>query len=196
MEDKLSLINHALALTGNNEVSTEEDGSEEWRVSSAAYEGAVKTLLGGHDWKFGTKILALQRAGDFDDPDFEDAYAKPPNTLGLAWVRTDNYPSNYKVVGNQILTTAGTNGIVTAKVVLQPDDGEFPPLFLEALRSLIKAGCYEGLNEDPVEARNQRGEAQSYLALARSHSDKEGTPRAGFRSRILARRRGRIVSRP
>lgn len=196
MEDKLSIINTALALTGNNEVNVEEDGSEEWRVASAAYEAGIATLLGGHDWRFATQITALSRVGDSDDGDFDDAYAKPANALGLVWVRdADNLPANYKIVGNEVLVNAG-GGVIMAKTVMRPDDGVLPPLFLEALRCYVKAGCYEGLNEDPAEARAQRSEAQQFLALARSHSDKEGTPRAGFRSRILARRRGYILRRP
>lgn len=192
MDDKLSIINVALSLTGNNEVHVEEDGSEEWRVGSAAYESAVKYLLGGHDWKFGTAIATLTRTGDSDDENYEDAFAKPADALGLVWVKLDNYAVDWRVLGNKVLATAGTSGVIKAKYVLQPDPDEMPPLFVEALNCLVKAGIYEGLNEDPVEARHQRGEAEGKIALARSRGDREGSKRPVFKSRILSRRRGAV----
>jgi hypothetical protein len=193
MDDKLSILNAALALTGNNEVHEEEDGSEEWRVPSAAYEEGLKYLLGQHDWKFGTQIYTLSRVGDSDDENFTDAYAKPVNALGLAWVRIDGYPADYRVVGNRILVDAASG--VKAMVVLRPDPGEMPPLFLTALNCLVKAGCYEGLNEDPTEARNLRKEAEGYLQLAKTRGTSEGSVRPAFQSRMLARRRGRLLTR-
>lgn len=194
MDDKLSIINTCLALTGNNEVNTEEDGSEEWRVSSAGYESGVKYLLAGFDWPFGTQIVTLNRVGDSDDDDFEDAYAKPQNSLGLSWVKLDGYKADWKVVGNRVLLTA-SGGVVKAKIVLQPDPGEMPPLFLESLTCWVKAACYEGLNEDPDEARVLRSEAQDHLALARSKASSEASARPRFKSRMLARRRGRLLTR-
>jgi hypothetical protein len=192
---KLPIINTCLALTGNNAVNVEEDGTDEWRIASEAYEAGVDYLLGGHDWKFATQIATLQREGDSEDETYEDAYYKPDNALGIVWVKLDNYPTDWKVVGNRILLTAGSR-VPKAKYVLQPDPEEMPSLFVEALRCLVMAGCYAGLNEEADEARAMRGEAEEKLALARSRSDREGSPRQVFRSRILARRRGLLVRRP
>lgn len=194
MVDKLNMINTALSLTGNNEVNTEEDGTEEWRVGSAAYESAIKTLLGSHDWNFGTKIVALNRVGGSDDEDYEDAYAKPANTLGLAWVKVDNYPADWKILGNKVLVNASSG--VKAKIVLQPEPDEMPSLFIEALTCLVKAGCYEGLNEDPGEARNQRAEAKMHLDMAKHRTDREAARRPAFVSRMKAVRNKRILLRP
>lgn len=190
--DKLDTIVTALAQTGNAIAVTEDDGSDEWNVGSLSYEAAIKYLLGSHDWKFATEIRTLTRTGDSDDDDYEDAYAKPSGTLGLIWVKVGGYPIDWKIVGNQVLVNADEN--VKAKVVIEPDPEEMPMMFVEALRCLVKAGLYEGLNEDTDEARRQRSEAEAKLALARSRSDREDAPRRMFRSRILARRRGEVLS--
>lgn len=193
MYDKLSIILTCLGLTGNELVTVEDDGSDEWNVASLAYEAGVRYLLGEHDWKFGTAIVALQRHGDSEDENYDDAYEKPPGTLGLIWVKRDGYALDWKIVGNKVVCNAASG--VKAKIVLQPDPEEWPPLFVEALMCLVKAGIYEGLNEDPVEGQKRRGEAEAYLTKARTRSDREDAPRRVFRSRILARRRG-LIMRP
>lgn len=191
MEDKLSIINNVLSLSGNNEVAEEEDGSEEWRVGSAAYETGVSYLLGQHDWNFATNIVALSRVGTPDDELYTDAYAKPSGALALIAVKVDGYATQFKVVGNQIYTNAASG--VTGTVVLQPDPGQMHPLFLHALTCLTKAGIYEGLNEDFTSAQSLRAEAETYIGLARSRMTSEGSsPRPAMRSRMLARRRGRV----
>src|SRR3990167_8257741 len=187
MSYKLTLINSCLARSGNSPVNVEDDGSDEWTVSSAGYESGVQYLLGGHDWKFATQTATLARFGDSPDADFDDAFAKPDNILGLVWVRVDDGDVDWKIVGNRILLSAGV-GVVKAKYILEPDPEELPPLFTAALECLVKAACYEGLNEDAGEARSLRAEAEAKLSLAHTRSDREEKPRPVFRSTLLAAR--------
>lgn len=191
MFSKLGIVNTCLALSGNATVNVEDDGSDEWLCASEAYESAVKYLLSGHDWKFGTQITSPMRVGDSDDEAYEDAYAKPANSLGLVWVKVDGYPIDYKVVGNRIVVNADDG--LKVKYVLQPDPESWPPLFVEALNCLVKAGIYEGLNEDPDEARKLRAEAEIKLQQARTRSDAEQARRPAFVSTMLQRRRGRVI---
>src|SRR5690242_7635978 len=119
-QDKLSIVTDCLLLKGQSVPTAEDDGSKEWNVCSAAYEQGVGHLLQEHDWKFGTAIAALTRAGDSSDPDYDDAYSRPNGCLHIIWVRIasgegDEYvPVEYKIVGNQILLDDG-DGIVKAK---------------------------------------------------------------------------------
>lgn len=192
MYDKLSIVNTCLALTGNSTVNAEEDGSPEWAVASLAYEAAVKYLLASHTWKFDTAHVDLTRLSDSDEDDYEDVYAKPVNCLGLEWVKQNGCPIDHKIVGNNVyLTRIDQSAPVKAKVVLRGDPSEWNPLFVQALFALVRSGIYRGLNEDPTEANNEEQKADEYLALARSRTDREDKPRPVFRSRMLARRRGR-----
>lgn len=193
---KLQLINECLALTSNNAVNVEDDGSDEWTVGSAAYETAVRYMLGDHDWKFSTQILTLSRVGDSPDDRFVDAYAKPQNCLGLTWVRVDGYTENWVIVGNRVLlgsadvSTVGK--AVTAKVVLAPDASAYPPGFLQALDAFIMSGLYRGLNEDIPTAERTWAIGENFFSKAKTRSDREQKPRAMRSSRMLAKRRGFI----
>jgi hypothetical protein len=189
--DKLGIINTCLGLTGNSTVNTEEDGSDEWTVASLAYEAAVPYLLAAHPWKFQTEIATLQRLGDADDEHYEDVYRKPQNCLGLIWVKQADCALDWKIVADSVYTTVlNTSDAVKAKVVLRGDPSTWPPLFVQSLYSLVRAGIYRGLNEDIAEAKAEEANAQGYLAQARTQTDREDKPRPAFRSRMLARRRG------
>ncbi len=191
MYDKLGIINTCLGLTGNELVNTEEDGSDEWVVSSLAYEAGVAYLLASHEWKFETKIAVLQRLGDSDEDHYKDIYRKPENCLGLVWVKQDDCPLDWKIIGNNVYTTLSTSDPIKAKYVLRGDPSLWHPLFVQALYSLVRAGIYRGLNEDIAEAKSEESAAQAYLAQARARTDREDKPRPVFKSRILARRRRR-----
>lgn len=174
-------------------MNTEEDGSPEWTVGSAAYEASVSYLLGSHDWKFETTIATLQRVGDGDDDYYADIYAKPVNTLGLSWVKQGGYGLDWKIIGNRIYTTRlNSSDALKAKVVLRGDPSGWNPLFVQALHAGVKGGLYTGLNEDTSEGARQEALMQSYLAQARTRTDREDKPRPAFRSRMLARRRGYV----
>ncbi len=192
MYDKIGIINTCLGLTGNALVAVEDDGSDEWNVASLAYEAGVSYLLASHEWKFETQIATLNRIGDADDDHYDDIYRKPQNCLGLVWVKQADYPLDWKIVGDKIYTTLVTTDAVKAKVVLRGDPSAWNPLFVQALYSLVRAGIYSGLNEDLSAAGAEESKAQSYLAQARSRTDREDRPRPVFRSRILARRRGYV----
>ncbi|BEV44421.1 hypothetical protein [Afipia carboxidovorans] len=194
MVDKLATINECLALTHNNPVNVEDDGSDEWLVGSAAYETALRYMLGDHEWKFATEIATLNRVGDSPDDRYLNAYAKPQNTLGLVWVRVAGHTLEWVIVGNKICVgrTGGpnVNGPVTAKVVLAPDASAFPPGFLQALNTFTISGLYRGLNEDIGAADRTWQAGEAFLAKAKTRTDREQKPRPARSSRMLARRRG------
>jgi len=195
MSSKLELINTCLALTGNLLVNVEDDGGPEWVVSSSAYEAGIKYLLGSKNWGFGTAVVTLNRKGSSTDPSYTDVYHRPAGSLGLSWVKVDGLAVEWTVIGNDVYLCA-PNGGVQAKHVLRPEPEAIPPLFEEALICLVKAGCYEGLNEDQSSAAAQRAEAEAKIALARSRNDQEGSNRRKFRSTMLDARYGVIERSP
>ncbi len=54
--DKLSLINRALALTGNYTVNVADDGSDEWNACSPAYETGLGLMMEDHGWGFADRF--------------------------------------------------------------------------------------------------------------------------------------------
>jgi len=187
-EDKLSIINYCLGLTGNRLVNVADDGSDEWTVASLAYEAAVGWLIEAHSWGFGTTIVTLQRGGDSTDPLYGDFYAKPNGCFRVVWVRVNDAPADYKVIGNTINLTA-RGGVVTCKFVEQPTPDNWPPLFIQALRASVMAGVYRGLNEDISTADRQDAMARDWLRDAKTAVDQDEPKRAPFNSRLRASRR-------
>lgn len=190
MSDKIAIINDALGLTGNRLVNVADDGSPEWTVGSIAYEAAVGWLIEAHSWGFGTSIVVANRVSDSPDEMYDDAYAKPPGCFRVVWVRLNDRPADYKIVGDQICLTAG-GGVVTVKFVQQPIPEMWPPMFLQALRAAVMAGVYRGLNEDISSADRQDGVAQNWLQQARTAVDQDQPKRAIFNSRLRTSRRVR-----
>jgi len=188
--DKLSIINSELALTGNNLVNVEEDGSDEWIVTSAAYDSAVGSVLEAHSWDFDTKIATLNRLGPSPDTEYDDAFAKPAGCLHLIWVRLNNFSVDYKIIGNQIcLSSSGLP--VTAKYVADDETQPWPQLFIDAIRCLVRAGIYRGLHEDPATADREEEKAALAIQQARTRVDQEQPKRALFNSRAAMSRRVR-----
>lgn len=190
MPDKIQIINDALGLTGNRLVNVADDGSPEWAVGSIAYEAAVGWLIEAHTWGFGTAIAVANRVGDSPDAQYKDAYAKPDGCFRIVWVRLNDRPVDYKIIGEQICLTAGS-GAVTVKSVQQPVPEMWPPMFLQALRAAVMSGIYRGLNEDTSSADRQDANAQAWLQQARTAVDQDQPKRAIFNSRLRTSRRVR-----
>jgi len=216
MFNKLSIVNDCLGLTGNALCNAEEDGSDEWRVASIAYEAAILDLLAAHDWKFATAIQHMTRLGfthcfivTFKDAKARDEYLPHPvheefKKLALPRVekvlvvRRTGQDVDWKIVGNKVLVSAGDapNGEVTAKIVLQPLPEQLHPLFVKALRSFVRAGIFGGLNEDHGEARREREEGEAYIQQAKTKSDQEQRARPVYRSTWLRTRSTRKAPMP
>lgn len=190
MTDKIGIINDCLGLTGNRLCAAADDGSDEWNVASIAYEAAVGWLIEAHSWNFGTSIVTANRVGDSPDNQYDDAYAKPNGTFRIVWVRLNDAPVDYKIVGGQILLSAN-GGVVTVKIVQQPTPDSWPPFFLQALRASVMEGIYRGLNEDIGSADKQASNAQAWLSMARTTTDQDQPKRSLFNSRLRTTRRVR-----
>lgn len=190
MPDKLSIINDCLLLKGQRTVNTQDDGSDEWSVCSAAYDHAVKHLLEEHDWKFGTHIVSLTRTGDADDANYADAYAKPVGALHLVWVRMEDAAADYRIVGGKVLINAG-GGEVTAKVVTEPGPEDWPAMFISALRELIFSGIESGIKKNTTDARIHQGAADEFLRRAKTRTDQEEPKRTLFKGRHRTARSSR-----
>lgn len=191
--DKLTIINDALALSGNKPLGQIEDGSKEWNVCTAAYESALLRMLEAHNWPFGTHVATLTRAGTPSDPAFLDAYDKPDDLLHLIWVRLNDVPVTYQVLENQIVLNASGQA-VTAKYVRQPTVDLLPPTFVDALRTYVESACFQALGTPNAgEAAHKWNRAENWRKEAMTKVDQEQPKRALFQSRLSA---SRLIRRP
>ena len=192
MADKLSIIADELAQTGNTIPAAADDGSDEWTVCSPAYDNAVRETIEAHSWNFDTQIATLVRQGDSPDEQYDDAYAKPNQSLHLIWVRLNGAPVDYKIINDQVCLSAG-GGVVTAKYVLDQGAANWPALFTKIIGARVRAAIYSGLHEDAASGLAWDKRADGFLAEARTRVDQESPKRAPFLSRAI---RARFSRRP
>ncbi len=210
---KIDVMNEALALCGDNLVTTLGDGSDEDTVCSAAYEAGMEYMLDNHDWKQITTVVTLNSTGVAPtDSEFDTAFAKPADCVHIIWVRVNqsggtggsNVPVVYQVLTDQIVVNlfgqapgvppppGSPTPVVTLKYVRAPMGDAGPHMlrtFMTALRQFVMAGIYRGLHKDLAEARIAEQSAMRLLAEARTRSDQEQPKRAIFNFRITASRR-------
>lgn len=200
-DDKLSIISAELAMTGNNVPAVADDGSDEWNACSPAYDIGVPLTVERHNWNFATQIAALNRVGDSPDDQYTDAYAMPPGSLSLVWVRADSsgieaapaldeVAIDYKIINNQICLSS-EGGAITAKFVVNPGVQNWPPLFTAIIRLLVRSAIYRGLHEDNAQADREEAKAEALLDEARTRTDQQSPKRAAFTSRAVNARRVR-----
>lgn len=201
--DKLTLMNSALALTGDNLVSVADDGSDEWNVCSPAYERALGLMIEDHSWNFTTVVIAnlAPSATAPADDQFDTAYNFPEDCLHLIWVRLNDTPTYYSILANQIVLNAQggpppptppvTPGTVSIKYVssTNADVVNGTPIFVVALQSFVMSGIYRGLHEDTTEADKLWQAGETYLQRAKTRHDQQKPKRALWNSRITAARR-------
>lgn len=211
--DKLTIVNDCLISTANNTVTTADDGSDEWRVASNAFDRYVEELLYRGEWSFATLIYPqLERIGSSSEPGYGDVFAKPQNCLFLQNVwRADLAalvmpailgapssqfdrappPLDYIVIGDQIHTTAELGAC--ARYIPYPDGTSmaWSVGFVAALKLFIEAACYDGLNEDGAMSARRLQRAELAFKDAKALSDKEMPRRVVMRSPMMeSRKRG------
>lgn len=193
--DKLTLINRALAQLGDNTCNVIEDGSDEYAISSAAYEDALAVMLEEHGWVSATKVNAALPASPTPptDDEFDTAYPLPADLLHLIWVRINNVPADYDILAGQIvLRTLGT-GTVSIKYVStdNSDPTAGTPMFVRALMAYVMSGIYRGLHGDTANADKLFAMADQLCQRARTRSDQQKPKRQLWNSRVSAARRTR-----
>lgn len=200
--DKLSVINSALSQTGDNLCATADDGSDEWKVASPAYERALAYMIESHGWSQATDVRTLQPSpiAPHDDQ-FDTAYVLPVDLVHLIWVRIADRPCIWGLLNGQLVVNSQggppppspsqTPAVVTIKGVFSANsDPVFStPTFVVALVAFVMSGIYRGLHEDPAQAAIMWNSGKALLQEARTLHDQQKPKTAMFNSRISAARR-------
>jgi len=194
--DKLTLLNSALAITGDNQLTALADGSDEYTVVSPAYDRALAFMLEDHGWVHAVRVEDNLTASATAPPDeqYNTAYAIPPECLHLIWVRNDLVAADYTVAGDEIWIRNFNNpGVVSIKYVTtdQSDPDLGTPTFVLALQTFVISAIYRGLHGDKQEAAAVYKEAMGILQRARTRSDQQKPRQSMFNSRLMASRRVR-----
>lgn len=207
---KLDLINRALAQCGDSLCNTADDGSDEWNTASPAYEDALAVLMEGYNWGFATKVATLTASPTPPaDTQWDTAYVLPPDLIHIVWVRMSDtpdfgIPARYDILANQIVVNAQGGppppnppikpAYVTMKYVSMDnaDPVNATPLFVRALTAFVVAGIYRGLHEDIASADRAIQQAEQFTQQAKTRYNQQKPKTQLWRSRISARRWGRL----
>jgi hypothetical protein len=193
--DKISILNNALLATGNNRVNSLNDSSDEYQISNAAFDRALRFLAARHTWPFATTNDLLVRAPDVDNKSrrfSKNGFRLPANTLHVKEVfyRT-TFLTDYEIMGG--ILSCNYDSEVYATVVKAPPDEAWHPMAEEIITTYVEVGCLRGLNEDFSEATNRERKAELLLEETRSHVDQQNPARNTYKSTIAAARRTRRV---
>lgn len=189
LQDKLSLINDCLDMTGQHQVAVADNGSREWRVASAGYETGLQRLLDEHDWKFAKVVEFVEERTDPDDAQWGDSYTRPNSCMHVIRIMDEDGGAitSWKIVGDQIWVNYDAGILVEFVHSVEPD--QFTGLFTAALKHFIFAGIYRGLMSQPADARAEEKKGEELIKSARPRGDLEEPGKTRFVS-SLARARG------
>lgn len=181
-----------------------DDGSEEWKAASPAYERGLAYVCENHSWSWLTEVRTLQPSPTAPgDLQFDTAYPLPDDLVHLIMVRLDGLPCVWDLLADQIVVNAQggppppstpvTPLPLTVKGIFSTNaEPTFAtPTVVLALQAFVMSGIYRGLHSDTAEADKLWNGARQMLAEARSRHDMQKPKRAMFNSRITAVRRGR-----
>lgn len=200
--DKLATVNAALAQTGDNLVASADDGSEEWKAASPAYEIGLAYASENHDWNWLTEVRTLNPSPTAPaDTMFDTAYPLPGDLVHLIWVRLNEAPCVWNFLNGQLVVNAQGGPpppptpttpypLVIKGIFSTNTDPTFAtPTVVMALQYFTMSGIYRGLKKDIAEAGRMFALAKQILADARSRHDMQKPKRAMFNFRSTAARR-------
>lgn len=204
--DKTAVINAALAQTGSNAVSSADDGSEEWKACSPAYELGLSVACESHDWNWLTEWRTLQPSPTAPaDTYFDTAYPLPGDLVHMIMARINDAPCTWGFLNGQLLVNSQggppapsppvTPQPVTIKGIFSTNsDPTFAtPTVVAALQMYTMSGIYRGLKKDAAEAGRMFAAAEAMMQRARSRHDMQKPRTAMFNSRAIA---ARFMRRP
>lgn len=184
MSSKIEIINRALTGCGEYPLADLTGSTASHQVAEAHYDGIVGELLSEHAWRFATttRDLGARLAGE-PTSRFLYAYSRPGDALIIEDVRTADWPVDYEVAGDKILTNADSG--VYAVIRFTPPETDWPHYFQTLVYLNLKAVFYESLAQDYGEADAARREAERMRAKARA-ADRRQNPLAYSRESDLA----------
>lgn len=188
---RLTIINDALILSGNQPCAVEWDGSDEWTTAEVGFRHAVALLLPLHDWPFTTttETLALLPASPTSKYDY--AFALPSGCLHLKAVFINRTPlADYELVNNSVCCRFDSG--ITATYVREPPD-PWPGEFNTVCALKTESACWRGLNEDVETSLLLDKRANLIVDDIRTRADQQSPGRAAFVSRVVSRRRGVLI---
>jgi len=185
----IPVINAALTRTGDEPITSFDEGTPQAAVAALNYDEIVNGLLASYPWKFASRTMALAALDVIVDPPWHYAYERPSDVLDLRVVLSAaGQPIDYELLSDKILTL--WEPPVTAKYTYRVQEPMWPKYFGLAVIATLEPLFLRAIGEryDAAEARQKQ--AINLQAAARNRDSQSQTPRQPVDSPMLRARAG------
>jgi len=186
----IQIMNAALISQGFDDIVSENDGSDEWRIMSRNWATIVEAELEVGLYSFTRQEAEIleRQAGRFG---YTDAYLTPPGALHIrrVWVMRGGMKDDTLdwVQDNERVFINWPDGIFVEYVTV-PDTAFWGANFTRGVQMKLEAVLLR-VAEEPQRAAGMEQEAEKHFQLARTVSSKSRSAREPFRPSRFARAR-------
>lgn len=186
LDTEIDLINAALTATGNNPITSLEDGTAESDVAASNYWRILGAEL-VHPWTWAHTTRRLVRVeGTGTDTSWLYAYQVPVG-FEVERIEVGGQPVAWESMSDLILTSAPDNVVAVGQWL--PPIRDWPADFRNALVMRLEALFLRALSEDYEKAGARDKDADMAFRRARNGDSKRRSPRQPARSALLEARR-------
>jgi hypothetical protein len=175
---KISIINRALQILGNQSISSLTENSRGAKAMLRAYDSIFLAELEAHTWNFAIKRAEL--AADATPPIFGKAryFPLPADYLYLAPEETTlGNPSrrDYQIEGHSIVSDLDSP-LPIRYVSLDVQESDFSPTFAEAFASALAMACCEEITNSNAKMQGIAAVYDMAIKRARRKNDFQNAP--------------------
>jgi hypothetical protein len=177
MSSKISIINEALLMIGEELMASAEEESRIGDNVRALYDNVRKTALEQYNWFFASKTAQLQLVDTLPlITDFNKVYQLPNDFLGLSrfFVSDPNGGKKYRLESGRILTTF--DQVVIKYTFLNENEGTYTGLFCSYLSSLLAQKLAYDSTASGSYAINLNTLVEENFKKAKKHSAAQSPP--------------------
>lgn len=168
---KVSIANRALALLGENKITSIDDDTPGAKAVANVYTGSLRSILSETCWNFAKKRAMLNRLKDKPVWGRGNYFQLPADMVRLFKVSADNY----KIEGNKLLVDADEVGILYT--YYNEDDTNYSPAFVDAfVHRLAYDICYDLTNAASRQEAILTTYTGHFLPTALSMNARDNTP--------------------
>ncbi|MCB2105016.1 MAG: hypothetical protein KDE10_11080 [Rhodobacteraceae bacterium] len=189
----LQIMNAALIAQGQDEIVSENDGSNEWRLLSRNWPLIVEAELedGAYNFTREQRELLTRSAGKYG---YEDAYVVPLTALHVRrlWTQDEagvrSFP-DWTQDGEKVYVDAAS-GVYVEMIVVSTED-LWSANFSRGVQCKLEAVICRAIKEEATEAREMEAMGEEYFAKARTKSSKSRSATQPYKGGQLAAARFR-----
>lgn len=171
----IAVINGALALIGEKQLTSIEESSERARSAKAIYEITVQDCLIASRWRFNMRQEALVRLAEPPLERFTARYQSPANALTVHSISVGGREIDFDQFEGTVHCSAGEGDVVVADFAVRKSEEHWPPGFTRYVMETLASDLCAGLLSRPEEGAYWRQSAEVKRRMAASREAQNRT---------------------